>query len=38
MFQINVIDTGIGIKEDNLNKLFKTFGKLDGEECVKLNE
>ncbi|KAL4435387.1 hypothetical protein ABPG74_022870 [Tetrahymena malaccensis] len=38
LFQVHVIDTGIGIKEGDLNKLFKTFGKLDGEESVKLNE
>ncbi|KAL4483904.1 hypothetical protein ABPG72_013910 [Tetrahymena utriculariae] len=38
LFQVHVVDTGIGIKEGDLNKLFKTFGKLDGEESVKLNE
>ena len=26
--QIKIIDTGIGIKKENLNKLFTDFGKL----------
>lgn len=38
LFEVKVIDTGIGIKEGDLNKLFKTFGKLDAEESVKMNE
>ena len=29
MVQIKVIDSGIGIKEEDQNKLFKLFGFLD---------
>ena len=29
MLEIQVIDTGIGIKKEDLNKLFKLFGFLD---------
>ena len=29
--KIQVIDTGIGIKEENIPKLFKLFGKLENE-------
>ena len=27
--EVKVIDTGLGIKEDQLNKLFKSFGYID---------
>ena len=29
MVEISVTDTGLGIKEDEIPKLFKAFGKLD---------
>jgi hypothetical protein len=28
-FVVEIIDNGIGIKKENLNKLFMEFGKLD---------
>ena len=29
MLQVSVIDTGIGIKKENMEKLFKLFGFID---------
>ncbi|EGR32295.1 hypothetical protein IMG5_089000, partial [Ichthyophthirius multifiliis] len=38
LIQISVEDTGIGIKQENLSKLFTVFGKIDGEEAINLNQ
>lgn len=37
IYKISVIDTGIGIKEDELKKLFKAFGKIDLGERQSMN-
>jgi signal transduction histidine kinase len=34
-FRIQIIDTGVGIKSENLDNLFQNFGKLD--EHSKIN-
>lgn len=35
-FRLQVVDTGVGIKKENLSKLFLDFGKLD--EHSKINQ
>lgn len=33
-FRIDIIDTGVGIEDDNLDKLFLDFSKLDEHENI----
>jgi len=37
MLEFKVVDTGIGIKEEDLNKLFKIFGKLTSTKDMNQN-
>ena len=37
MIEIQVIDSGIGIKEDDIGKLFKLFGYIDSSNSSQLN-
>lgn len=37
IIELCVIDSGVGIKEEDLNKLFKAFGKIDNQDRNILN-
>ena len=37
IIDISIIDTGVGIEEDNLGKIFDAFSKVDDEQSSVLN-